>query len=89
MGVARLYKVEGAGLNGGLEERRSGRDQSGNKPACFERCDTDRFKAQYPIWLARTKGCTSTQPSSTKHGEKDRNAEILKKVMVNQLGILS
>ena len=42
---ARLAKVEGLSLNGGFEQMRSGWPQSGNKPACFECGNTDRFKA--------------------------------------------
>ena len=64
----RLSDVDGANLNGDYEQRRSCLDQSGYKPACFDRGNTDRFKAQRPIWLAKTKRRGNTPPTYTKQG---------------------
>ena len=50
---ARLAKVERVSLIGDFEQRRSGLIASGNKAASFECGNTDRFKAQCPIWIKR------------------------------------
>ena len=81
-------KAEGLDLNGGSEQRGSGWCQSGNKPACFECENTDRFKDQRPIRLAKAKVWANTQPSSTKKGEMGRKAER-GNATVNQLGFLT
>ena len=66
-------------MNGGSEQRRSGREQSGDKTACFGCGNTDRFNAQCLILISKTKRWASTQPPSTKQGEKERNADRAKK----------
>ena len=47
---ARLSKMEGISLKGDFEQRRSGWSTAENKEECFECGNTDRFKAQFPIW---------------------------------------
>ena len=48
----RLGKVEGANLKGDFSQRRTGWGKAGDKAACFECGNTDRFMAQ----------CTSGKP---------------------------
>ena len=50
---ARLAKVDGVKLKGDFEQRWSGWSKSGNKAACFECGNTDRFTAQCPIWAQK------------------------------------
>ena len=50
---ARLAKMGGAQFKGDSEQRRSGWGNAENKAACFERGNTDRFKAQCPIWIRK------------------------------------
>ena len=50
---SRLAKVERINLIGDFEQRRSGWSSPGNKAACFECGNTDRFKAQFPIWIKK------------------------------------
>ena len=42
--------MEGISLKGDFEQRRSGWSTAGNKAVCSECGNTDRFKAQCPIW---------------------------------------
>ena len=51
----RLSKMEGLESKGDFEQRRSGWNSSENKASCFECGNTDRFKAQCPIWIKRKK----------------------------------
>ena len=71
----RLSKVEGVNLNVGFDQRRSGWCQSGNKPACSEYRYTERFKAQCPIWISKTKRWANTPPPSTKKGREDEKGK--------------
>ena len=50
---ARLAKMEGLQLNGDFDQRRSVWSSARNKAACFECGNTDRFKAQCPIWIKK------------------------------------
>ena len=52
--------------------------ESGNKPSCLECGNTDRFMAQCPIRIDKTKRWTNNPPSYTKKGEKERNYEMAK-----------
>ena len=60
---ARLEKVDGWSLKGDSEQRRTGWRKAENKPACFECGNTDRFKAQCPIWKAKKKRWTNGAPT--------------------------
>ena len=53
--------------------------KAGNKAACFERGNTDRFKAEFPIWKPK-KNWTNDNPTHnpilpTKGGEQMRKKE--------------
>ena len=72
---ARLSKVGCLILKGDCEQRILGRNQAWNKPACFERGDTDRFKSQCPIWLAETARWTNTHPAPKKKGGEQKGAK--------------
>ena len=49
---------------------RSGWGESGDNPAGFECGNTDRFKAQWRIWISETNRWASTRHPSTKLGGK-------------------
>ena len=61
---ARLAKVDGVSIKGGFEQRRTGCGRTAHKPACFERRNTDRFKAHCPIWIEKKKRWTSVIPAT-------------------------
>ena len=61
---SRLSKIEGVNSKGDFEQRRHGRNPTENKPAFFERGNTDRFKAQCLIWPAKTKRCAITKQAT-------------------------
>ena len=69
---SRLTKVEGVNSKGGVEERRHGCNQTENKPAWLECGNTDRFKAQCPIWISKTKRWGSANPVAKKLGGAER-----------------
>ena len=51
----RLAKAEGISSQGDFEQRRSGWGKPENKATCYECGNTDHFKAQCPIWIAKNK----------------------------------
>ena len=65
---ARLAKGGGLNLRVGFEPRRLRWAQSGNKPACFECGNDDRFKAQCPISMAKTERWANPNQSPTAQG---------------------
>ena len=50
---AKLAQVEGVTLKGNFEQRRSGWNKEENKAACFECGSIGRFKAIFPILIAK------------------------------------
>ena len=72
---ARLAKVAGVSLKGDFEQRRTGRGKAENKATCFECGNTDRFKAQCPIWQAKKKRWANGNPKYGNKGgsQKERN----------------
>ena len=68
----RLSKVEGVNLRSDFEQRRHGWGQTERKPSCFERGNTDRFKAQCPIWIAKTQRCGDTNQETKNIGGEER-----------------
>ena len=50
---ARSAKGDGVSLKGDFEQMRAGWGESENKPTRFECGNTDRLKAQCPIWLEK------------------------------------
>ena len=66
---SRLAEVGGISSKGDFEQRRSAWSRSGNKAACFEFGNTDRFKAQFPIWIQKKKKWANGNPTiNTKGG---------------------
>ena len=60
---ARFANAEGLKLRGDFEQRRAGWDKAGNKAACFECGNTDRFKEKRPFWKSKKRnGPMKTQP---------------------------
>ena len=60
---ARLSKDEGVNWECAFEQMIQGWGQAENKTSCFDRGNTDRFKAQFPIWIAKTKRWANTSPA--------------------------
>ena len=69
-------------LKGDFEQRRPGWSTAGNKAACFECGDTDRFKAQCPIWLKKKEkwdgeGSTSKGKGKGAKGKGKRKSALI------------
>ena len=78
---ARLAHVEGLSSDGAFDIRGQCRSQAGNKPSRFGRGNTDRFNAQCPIWKAKQKRWTSTNPASKAKGGKGSKGRTGEKKM--------
>ena len=65
----RLSKVEAISSKGDFEQSRMGWVEAENKPPCRELANTDRFKAQFSIWLAKKKRLANANPTSKGKGE--------------------
>ena len=71
---ARLSKVCGIKLKGDFE-RRSGWSNTENKADCFECGNSERFKAQCPIWIQKKKKWAGERPTNTKGGPKAQKGQ--------------
>ena len=66
---ARLAQVDGVKLKCDPEHRRSGWSTAENKAACFECGNTDRFKAQCPIWIKKKQKWEGGKPTTNAKGD--------------------
>ena len=68
----KLAHAEGITLKGNFEQRRTGWDNEENKPSCFECGNTERFKAQCPIWTAKRRKNAGIPAPSQNQNEKGK-----------------
>ena len=77
----RLAKAEGISSQGDFEQRRSGWGKPENKATCYECGNTDHFKAQCPIWIAKNKNREGGKPTTnTKGGNEKARQEKVKEM---------